>query len=80
MYIDRKNVLSYRSQGMERSEWINNVAYNILICSEKLHEGVIKDIERQQKRKTENIYMLQQQIDLTKQLKKGSENIKSDVH
>lgn len=41
---------------------------------------MIKDLERQQKRKTENIYMLQQQIDLTKQLKKSSENNQSDVH
>ncbi|KAM7351370.1 protein PET117 homolog, mitochondrial [Cochliomyia hominivorax] len=36
---------------------------------EKLHEGVVRDIERQQRRKTENTYVLQQQIDLTKQLK-----------
>lgn len=37
---------------------------------EKLHEGVIRDIERQQRRKMENIVVLQQQIDLTKQLRK----------
>lgn len=35
----------------------------------KLHEGVILDIERQQKRKAENLYFLQKQIDLTKQLR-----------
>lgn len=36
---------------------------------DKLHEGVIRDVERQQRRKMENTYLLQQQIDLTKQLK-----------
>lgn len=35
-----------------------------------LHEGVIKDVERQQMRRVENAYLLQQQIDLTKQYKK----------
>ncbi|XP_065076661.1 protein PET117 homolog, mitochondrial [Ochlerotatus camptorhynchus] len=35
----------------------------------KLHEGVIRDIQRQQQRKIENTYNLQQQIELTKQLK-----------
>lgn len=34
-----------------------------------LHEGVIRDIQRQQQRKIENTYNLQQQIELTKQLK-----------
>lgn len=41
-----------------------------LYFSDKLHEGVIKDLERQQKRKRENTYLLQQEIDLTKQLRK----------
>ncbi|XP_075153362.1 protein PET117 homolog, mitochondrial [Haematobia irritans] len=36
---------------------------------EKLHEGVVRDVERQQRRKMENTYVLQKQIDLTKQLK-----------
>ncbi|XP_067625936.1 protein PET117 homolog, mitochondrial [Eurosta solidaginis] len=35
----------------------------------RLHEGVVKDIERQQRRKIENTYLLQKQIDLTTQLK-----------
>ncbi|XP_055603367.1 protein PET117 homolog, mitochondrial-like [Uranotaenia lowii] len=35
----------------------------------KLHEGVIRDIQRQQQRKIENTYNLQQQIELTKQLR-----------
>lgn len=37
---------------------------------ELLHEGVIRDIERQQRRKVENLYVLQRQIDLAKELKK----------
>lgn len=40
---------------------------------EQLHVGVIKDIERQQRRKVENLYVLQRQIDLAKELKKHSE-------
>lgn len=36
---------------------------------DKLHDGVLKDIERQQRRKIENTIVLQKQIDLTKQLK-----------
>lgn len=35
-----------------------------------MHSGVLKDIERRQRRKQENIYVLQQQIDLAKELKK----------
>ncbi|CAG9138525.1 unnamed protein product [Plutella xylostella] len=41
---------------------------------DKMHEGVIKDIERQQRRKIENLYMLERQNDLTKQLKKEMES------
>ncbi|KAL1400272.1 hypothetical protein quinque_001030 [Culex quinquefasciatus] len=40
----------------------------------KLHEGVIRDIQRQQQRKIENIYNLQQQNELTKQLKQELES------
>ena len=35
-----------------------------------MHEGVIMDMERQQRRKAENILVLQKQIDLTRQIKK----------
>lgn len=35
----------------------------------KLHDGVLRDVEQQQRRKHENTYTLQQQIDITKQLK-----------
>ncbi|XP_016985662.1 protein PET117 homolog, mitochondrial [Drosophila rhopaloa] len=35
----------------------------------RLHDGVLRDVEQQQRRKHENTYTLQQQIDITKQLK-----------
>ena len=40
------------------------------IDREKLHEGVIRDIERQQRRKAENILILSKQADLTKDLRR----------
>ncbi|XP_055545309.1 protein PET117 homolog, mitochondrial [Wyeomyia smithii] len=39
----------------------------------KLHEGVLRDIQRQQLRKIENTYNLQQQIERTKQLRQQLE-------
>lgn len=41
---------------------------------EQLHEGVLRDIERQQRRKIENIYNLQRQIDLTREYRKHLKN------
>ncbi|XP_037708381.1 uncharacterized protein LOC119546278 [Drosophila subpulchrella] len=35
----------------------------------RLHDGVLRDVEQQQRRKHENTYTLQQQIDMTKQLR-----------
>ncbi|XP_033608893.1 uncharacterized protein LOC117282614 [Cryptotermes secundus] len=40
---------------------------------DRLHDGVIRDVERQQRRKTENIYLLQQQLELTRQLRKSED-------
>lgn len=34
-----------------------------------MHDGVIKDVERQQRRKIENLYILEKQNELTKKLK-----------
>lgn len=48
----------------------NNCTHNF---REALHKGVLRDIESRQKRKAENIYLLQKQIDLTKELK-GQDN------
>lgn len=41
---------------------------------ERMHEGVLKDVERQQRRKIENLYILEKQNELTKQLKKELES------
>lgn len=38
-----------------------------------MHEGVIKDVERQQRRKIENLYLQEKQNELTKKLKKDLE-------
>lgn len=46
-----------------------------MYSSQNLHKGVIRDVERQKRRQAENLYMLQQQIDLTKELKKSQEHI-----
>ncbi|KAI4460537.1 hypothetical protein MML48_5g00009983 [Holotrichia oblita] len=49
---------------------IGYVHYKQQLDREKLHDGVLRDVERQQRRKAENLYTLQQQIDFTKELKK----------
>ncbi|XP_055711648.1 protein PET117 homolog, mitochondrial [Phlebotomus papatasi] len=49
---------------------IGYVHYKQQFDRAKLHEGVLKDVERQQMRKLENTYRLQEQIELTRQLKK----------
>ena len=41
-----------------------------IISRDQLHLGVIRDLERQQRRKAENVYVLEQQIELTKALQK----------
>ena len=41
-----------------------------IYCRTNLHEGVIRDVERQRRRQAENLYRLQQQIDFSKDMKK----------
>ncbi|KAF7405473.1 hypothetical protein V1477_010644 [Vespula maculifrons] len=53
---------------------IGYVHYKQQYDRELLHEGVLRDIERQQRRKIENIYNLQQQIELTRELRKHVTN------
>lgn len=45
-------------------------SHSLLFFRERMHEGVIRDTERQQRRKIENLYILEKQNELTKQLKK----------
>lgn len=40
----------------------------------KMSKGLMRDIERQQRRKIEDIYNLQRQIDLARELRKGVKN------
>jgi len=49
-----------------------NAGFDYTWCTfrQQLHLGVIRDIERQQRRKAENIYILEQQSELTRELRK----------
>lgn len=38
-------------------------------CRNKLHAGIMRDVERQEQRKFENLYVLEQQRELTKKLR-----------
>ncbi|KAL3269281.1 hypothetical protein HHI36_008357 [Cryptolaemus montrouzieri] len=49
---------------------IGYVHYRQAADRERMFEGVLRDIDRQQKRKIENLFILQKQQELTKQLKK----------
>lgn len=42
-----------------------------LVFRDKLHQGVLNDIERRQRRKAENVYNLQKQLDMAKDLRKA---------
>ncbi|XP_074026940.1 cytochrome c oxidase assembly factor-like [Leptinotarsa decemlineata] len=53
---------------------IGYVHYKQQLDRKQLHAGVLKDVERRQRRKAENLYTLQQQIDLTKELKREQVN------
>ncbi|XP_066150896.1 protein PET117 homolog, mitochondrial [Euwallacea fornicatus] len=50
---------------------ISYVHYKQVSDREKLHQGVLNDIERRQRRKAENIYVLQKQKDLEKEFRKA---------
>ncbi|KAF7279938.1 protein PET117 homolog, mitochondrial [Rhynchophorus ferrugineus] len=53
---------------------IGYVHYKQYSDREELHRGVLLDLERREKRKAENIYNLQQQIDLSREFKKIENN------
>ena len=53
------------------SAFIEVQSYIRYLYRTNLHEGVIRDVERQRRRQAENLYRLQQQIDLSKELKKS---------
>lgn len=49
---------------------VAHVHYRQQVEREQLHEGVIKDVERQRMRQIENLHVLQKQKDLARQLSK----------
>uniref|UniRef100_A0A2R5L5B5 Protein pet117 log mitochondrial n=1 Tax=Ornithodoros turicata TaxID=34597 RepID=A0A2R5L5B5_9ACAR len=51
---------------------IGYVHYRQQVEREQLHEGVIRDVERQRMRQIENLHVLQKQKDLAKQLAKDA--------
>ncbi|XP_050504358.1 protein PET117 homolog, mitochondrial [Diabrotica virgifera virgifera] len=54
---------------------IGYVHYKQNLDREQMHSGVLRDMERRQRRKQENLYVLQKQIDLGKELKKQQDDI-----
>ncbi|EFA09804.1 cytochrome c oxidase assembly factor-like [Tribolium castaneum] len=56
---------------------IGYVHFKQYLDRQQLHQGVLTDMERRQRRKQENLYVLQKQIDLAKEIRK-SENT-SDI-
>ncbi|ENN75498.1 uncharacterized protein LOC109539573 isoform X3 [Dendroctonus ponderosae] len=57
---------------------IGHVHYKQYLDRDQLHQGVLNDIERRQRRKAENLYNLQKQLDLAKDLR-VSESQSPDV-
>ncbi|XP_012537192.1 protein PET117 homolog, mitochondrial [Monomorium pharaonis] len=49
---------------------ISYVHYKQAYDRKQLHLGVIRDIERRERRKAENVYILQQQAELAKELRR----------
>lgn len=54
---------------MKKSIEMNKNWFLLLKYRNRLYAGVARDVQRQQQRKIENTYVLQQQIELTKHLK-----------
>lgn len=53
--------------------FLKNFEYFYNYYRKQLRLGVERDIERQERRKTQNLYMLEQQRQLTKQLRQAQE-------
>lgn len=65
-YVHYKQKVGYHLHSL----WFQIFNTFVQTDKDRMHEGVLKDVERQRRRKAENLYLLQQQIDLTKQMKK----------
>ncbi|CAG9767578.1 unnamed protein product [Ceutorhynchus assimilis] len=55
---------------------IGHVHYKQYSDREQLHQGVLNDIERRQRRKTENVLNLQKQLELAKELQIAEDRAK----
>ncbi|EGI60402.1 PREDICTED: protein PET117 homolog, mitochondrial [Acromyrmex echinatior] len=58
---------------------IGYVHYKQSYDRQQLHLGVIRDIERRERRKAENVYILQQQAELAKKLRRQETLRKNDT-
>ncbi|XP_076237984.1 cytochrome c oxidase assembly factor-like [Calliopsis andreniformis] len=55
---------------------IGYVHYRQEYDREQLHQGVVRDLERQERKKIRNLYILQQQQELAKNLQRAQEEQK----
>lgn len=46
---------------------------------EKLHAGIARDVQRQEERRFENMYVLEQQRELTKKLREREKQMKDEL-
>ncbi|CAG0916848.1 unnamed protein product [Notodromas monacha] len=53
---------------------IGSVHYKQQLDRSRMHDGIIRDVERQQRRKIENTYRLQEQRELAKVLRNQDED------
>ncbi|KAJ3643737.1 hypothetical protein Zmor_026429 [Zophobas morio] len=58
---------------------VGYVHYKQYLDRQQLHQGVLVDMERRQRRKQENLYILQKQIDLTKEIQKGEQTNNTNI-
>ncbi|XP_011690930.1 PREDICTED: protein PET117 homolog, mitochondrial [Wasmannia auropunctata] len=58
---------------------IGYVHYKQAYDRKQLHLGVIRDVERRERRKAENVYVLQQQVELAKELRREAALRQSDT-
>lgn len=50
------------------------------VFRDKLHAGIAKDVQRQEERRFENMYVLEQQRELTKKLREQEQRAKNDFY
>lgn len=68
-YVHKKQKKDLEVNISDQRYIIFKFIYILCVIAQRLHDGVIKDAERQEMRKIANLKHLQEQIDLTKALK-----------